>query len=111
MENSPNGLLSIQSQQLEPNSPTYQFTALLNELPINEGYVFRWEFGDGGLSEDPSPVYTFSGEGPHSVHLQVASSDDGGKEGTDKAGSSGSQEKPGEGESEIGILESFTEVN
>ena len=41
--------------------------------PIDSTYTIRWNFGDGGTSNQISPVYTYSTPGLYSVSLEVTS--------------------------------------
>ena len=41
--------------------------------PINDEYIFEWEFGDGGMSDEASPGYIYENEGVYDVYLGITS--------------------------------------
>lgn len=41
--------------------------------PIDETYIFDWEFGDGGLGSDISPTYLYETPGLYTVSLEITS--------------------------------------
>lgn len=41
--------------------------------PINEDYIFDWEFGDGGISDLASPTYVYESAGVYDVYLGITS--------------------------------------
>ena len=55
-----------------PSPPrTYQFSVWLENEQLSEGFAFLWDFGDGGCSEFPSPVHTFTGLGEFQIHVNL----------------------------------------
>lgn len=41
--------------------------------PINDDYIFEWEFGDGGMDDVASPTYVYENSGVYSVYLGITS--------------------------------------
>lgn len=41
--------------------------------PINDQYIFDWDFGDGGMSDQASPTYIYENEGVYDVYLGITS--------------------------------------
>jgi len=41
--------------------------------PINDDYIFEWEFGDGGTDDVASPTYVYENSGVYDVYLGITS--------------------------------------
>ncbi|TXF91618.1 T9SS type B sorting domain-containing protein [Neolewinella aurantiaca] len=41
--------------------------------PINDDYIFEWEFGDGGMADIASPTYVYENSGVYDVYLGITS--------------------------------------
>jgi PKD repeat protein len=55
----------------DPNAPlTVQFT----DLSTGDYDSYQWDFGDGNISSEPSPVYTYSAANTYDVTLTVTNS-------------------------------------
>ncbi len=48
-----------------------KFTNL--SVPIDNTYKIRWEFGDGGVSDQISPTHEYTEAGNYTVHLEITS--------------------------------------
>lgn len=90
-----NPSLSIRTARESADSPTYSFTALLDNQPLGIGYMFRWEFGDGAFSDLPNPVHTFPDTGSYQVRVMISKTGDGGKDISDKTASSAESQDSG----------------
>ena len=61
----------IRATQLPSPPRTYQFSVWLEDEQVTEDYAFLWDFGDGGSSELPSPVHTYTAPGNFDVNVDV----------------------------------------
>lgn len=61
----------IRATQLPSTPHTYSFKVFLEDVEVSEGYEFLWDFGDGGSSELPNPVYTYTNQGNFQVDVNV----------------------------------------
>ena len=64
-----NALKAIQEEQQDVDGCIFYFKYFLN--PGNTAVTFRWDFGDGGISFDPNPTYTFSHGYSQTVTLTI----------------------------------------
>ena len=66
----------IRATQLPSPPRTYQFSIWLEDVQVTEGYAFEWDFGDGGISQLPSPIHTYTTTGDFDVDADVKPIDD-----------------------------------
>lgn len=111
MENSQTVVLRIQTEQHSSEPNTFLFSVLLNDETITEGYVFRWDFGDGNTSEEPTPTHTYQAVKSYEVDVKVGRSGDGGKEGSDKTASTNEDEDPGIDPFLAGVIAISTDID
>lgn len=61
----------IRATQLPSPPRTYQFSVWLEDAQVTDDYAFLWNFGDGGSSEQPSPIHTYTEAGDFDVNVDV----------------------------------------
>jgi PKD repeat protein len=49
------------------------YEAHFSDLSKNDPTVWKWDFGDGEMANDQSPIHTYTGDGDYTVTLTAAS--------------------------------------